>query len=107
MEVSLARVGRTVTYAWGSDPRVQFLKDEFLPVAYDAGGSVGQGITIGDYATGTSVHVPKTVWIKQADKNIYRFDLKSVKTNAQAAKFQAATTAVESPLAKDWVNLVR
>jgi hypothetical protein len=108
-EAKLWRVGSTVTWMWGEAPVVQFVKDDFLPADYLSGGAgpSGQEILINEYtSSASSTRVPKTVFIKFQGKEVYRFDVKSVKIN-QALKLQASGNTLKSSMAKDWVTLVR
>ena len=109
-EAILNRMGDVVTWSWGEDPVVQFVKDDFFPADYLSGGkgTSSEEILISEYTSpSSSVRVPKTVILKFKGKDTYRFDVKSVKIN-QVLKFTAnAGNTLKSPLAKDWVTLVR
>jgi hypothetical protein len=108
-EAKLWRIGNNVTWLWGEDPAVQFFKDDFLPAAYATGGvgPTGQEIAVAEYtSSASSVRVPKTVSIKFQGKEIYRYEVKSVKLN-QTLKFNQAASPLKSVIAKDWVTLVR
>jgi hypothetical protein len=107
--VRLIRVGPHIAWSWGTDPVIAFIEDEFLPLEYQTGMGTtsNEGILLSDYTSSSSdTRVPKTVLIRLQGKDIYRYDVKSVKLN-QTLKFNGAPTALKSPIAKDWVTLVR
>ena len=108
-EVKLSRLGNHVTWTWGTDPVIAFIEDEFLPLEYQTGiGSPNnEGILLSEYTSSSSdTRVPKSVFVKIQGKEVYRYEVKSVKLN-QTLKFTASATALKSPIAKDWVALVR
>jgi hypothetical protein len=109
VEAKLSRSSGEVTWAWGEDPKVQFVKDDFLPADYITGESspASQEILISDYtSSASSTRVPKTVVLRFQGKDTYRFEVKNVKINS-VLKFQAPADTLKSAMAKDWVTLVR
>jgi hypothetical protein len=107
--VKLLRVGSHIAWSWGPDPVIAFIEDEFLPLEYQTGMGTtsNEGILLNEYTSSSSdTRVPKTVLIRLQGKDIYRYEVKSVKLN-QTLKFNNAVVALKSPIAKDWVTLVR
>jgi len=108
-EAKLMRIGKVVTWGWGADPSIQFLKDEFLPIFYQTGEGTpaSQAILLSDYTSSSfAVRAPKEVVIALQGKDAFRFEMKSIKIN-QTFKFQPAPGGLKSRLAKDWATLVR
>jgi hypothetical protein len=111
-ETKLSRNNGVVTWMWGDNPKIELIKDEFLPSRYvmDEGGSNAQEVTINEYtgASSTAFRIPKLIWIKLQGKELFRYDMKSTKIN-QKLKWSndKALTSVKSQSAKDWTSLVR
>lgn len=107
-EVSLERIGHLTTWKWGTNPSVQFLKDEFLPTDYQSGtGQTAEEVFVAEYTSSASaIRVPKSAILKLQGKDAFRYTVKAVRVN-QSNKFVANPFALKSPSAKDWVTLVR
>ena len=106
-EARLSRIGTQVTWAWGEESVIQFLKDEFLAFDYQTGGTGpnGQEILLKDYAS-SAVRVPRNAYVKLQGKDVYHFELKALKTN-QILKYPSSLTPVSDSSAKEWTMLVR
>ncbi len=103
----LSRIGTQVTWSWGEENEIQFLKDEFLAFDYRSGGEGpnGQELLLKDYAS-SAVRVPRNVFLKLQGKEVYRYELKGMKTNT-VLKYPPTVTAINQPSVKEWTMLVR
>ena len=107
-EVKLQKIGTQVNWAWGENPIIHILKDDFLAAAYlssGANGTTAEEIWISEY-TASAIRVPKTLFFRVQGKDTFRFDIKTAKIN-QKLKFNPNSSLIKSEIAKEWVMLVR
>lgn len=105
----LVRLGRQVAWEWGEGSRILFLKDEFRPLALflkDAEALSSLQFDAFSLA-GSSAQVPRSVRILRGSSELFRFELKTTKTDGGGARHPPAAPRVDLPLLREWVSLVR
>ncbi len=107
-ETKLSRIGTQVTWSYGDDSEVDFLKDEFVPVHYRSEKGAGADeVFISDFVpTDLDLKVPKKLMVKLKDKDAYRFELTDFKVNQTVIKGQQSHPVTQAT-AKEWLMLVR
>ena len=108
VEASFARSGTTVTWAWGEVSRIQFQKDEFVPLSYEVRNDTpSDALVFKSFASASAkARVPKQALVRVEGKDAFEFELKSIKTDT-SFKDKLSQATLQLPLLKEWISLVR